>query len=594
MNPLFGDLARLSSRLARAQSIDRSALAAHTCACWTVRLHRTRSGAASAHHRDPTERLHSSTFPSTSSSTSIQARSDLTGARSTSNTVWSAPCGAQRRSAALSRPEIRPTANSSSKVHATSGLLNSIAERDSVLQLTTRRNLSSSAPAKAKVSKSIPSAKSQKKKSSEKADFDSGGASESTAPDGTKPAKSAVSQPPLRPGSIKYQEAFQAVKKQKRERGEVEETEKEKPEGNFDWVHEIMKKQKVLRKRKYDDWGGGSELSPQLARSRRDAAWEEISKEHKRRLEIQQKAFGEVVEQIAYDYPHIVDELDRGDIKLDDFEDTLQLAEHAEKGPFLAKGRFITAKGLSWTFAWNFTHSFFFKYKSMLVWLLFAIWIGVFRMWRRAYEDWSERKDPRRLLWMNSNICCSMENLRNGKYWTLVTAMFSHSDLQHAFGNFVLLFIFGRPLVRLLGPVGWLGLYLTSGIVATGGAVVWDEYVDPMLAEVCSWRNADEERRSARPLHGASGAIYGVATVSYFPSQQGIVLFPRHIALPITNRLVLTAMLLGAGYGVLFGDSGKESHASHLFGALAGFLWLRMGMSSKIKWASKIPLPKKY
>ncbi|CEH16722.1 Integral membrane protease of the rhomboid family involved in different forms of regulated intramembrane proteolysis [Ceraceosorus bombacis] len=492
-----------------------------------------------------------------------------------------------------------PATHSSSEVHATPGLLNSIAGRDSVLRLTSRRDLSSSALAKAKVSKSIPSAKSQKKKSPDKGGSSSGGASESTAPDGRKPAKSAVSQPPLRPGSIKYQEAFQAVKKQKRERGEVEETEKErpkkeKPEGKFDWVHEIMKKQKVLRKRKYDDWGGGSELSPQLARSRRDAAWEEISKEHKRRLEIQQKEFEAVVEQIAYDYPHIVDELDRGDIKLDDFADTLQLLEHAEKGPFLAKGSFITAKGPSWTFAWNFTHSFFFKYRSMLVWLLLAVWIGIWRMWRRAYEDWSERKDPRRLLWMSSNICCSMENLRNGKYWTLVTAMFSHSDLQHALGNFVLLFIFGRPLVRLLGPVGWLGLYFTSGIVATGATVVWDEYVDPMLAQVCSWRNADEERQSARLLHGASGAIYGIATASYFSSQQGIVLFPRHIALTITNGMVLTAMLLGAGYGTLFGNSRKDSHVSHLFGALAGFLWLRMGMSSRIKWASKIPLPKKY
>lgn len=78
----------------------------------------------------------------------------------------------------------------------------------------------------------------------------------------------------------------------------------------------------------------------------------------------------------------------------------------------------------------------------------------------------------------------------NGEPWRLVTCMFLHIGIIHLGMNMLALWNLGRILERLVGPVGYLLLYLISGLAGSLASVFWS----PMI-----------------PSAGASGAIFGVA-----------------------------------------------------------------------------------
>ena len=69
--------------------------------------------------------------------------------------------------------------------------------------------------------------------------------------------------------------------------------------------------------------------------------------------------------------------------------------------------------------------------------------------------------------------------------------MFLHGDLLHLLGNLWFLWIFGDNVEDRFGRLGYVGFYLTCGVVAAVSQVV----ADPT---------------SSIPMVGASGAIAGV------------------------------------------------------------------------------------
>ena len=81
----------------------------------------------------------------------------------------------------------------------------------------------------------------------------------------------------------------------------------------------------------------------------------------------------------------------------------------------------------------------------------------------------------------------------------MLTSLFLHSDPLHLATNMVFLWIFGRGLERALGVVGYLLLYVGSGLFAsvTHLAIVW----------------AFMPAAAAQPSLGASGAIAGILGV---------------------------------------------------------------------------------
>ncbi|KAK9106792.1 hypothetical protein Syun_022803 [Stephania yunnanensis] len=90
------------------------------------------------------------------------------------------------------------------------------------------------------------------------------------------------------------------------------------------------------------------------------------------------------------------------------------------------------------------------------VWRLIAANAAVFMLWRVA--------DPS---FMRRNFTISVENFRNGRIHTLITAAFSHIEIEHLLSNMIGLYFFGNSIGINFLEVG--GHVDKGGVGAEGG-----------------------------------------------------------------------------------------------------------------------------
>lgn len=131
---------------------------------------------------------------------------------------------------------------------------------------------------------------------------------------------------------------------------------------------------------------------------------------------------------------------------------------------------------------------------------------------------------------------------------SVLSHMFLHGSWMHIIGNMWFLWIFGNNVEEAFGRLGFLGLYLASGVAATAGFVLL---------------NPD----STIPLVGASGAIAGVlgAYAVLFPNHQVLSLI-FFFFLPVPSLLFLGVWFLSQ-FGVSDPSVAWEAHvAGFVFG----------------------------
>jgi rhomboid protease GluP len=132
----------------------------------------------------------------------------------------------------------------------------------------------------------------------------------------------------------------------------------------------------------------------------------------------------------------------------------------------------------------------------------------------------------------------------HGEWWRLFAAMFLHFNLLHIGFNMWALANLGQLMERLVGNVGFLLLYLVSGLLGSVVSVAWDPEV--MSA-------------------GASGAVFGVggALLGFILLRRDSI--PAPVLVPLRN-----SMFSFIGYNVVFGLMAPGiDNAAHL-GGLAG------------------------
>lgn len=196
---------------------------------------------------------------------------------------------------------------------------------------------------------------------------------------------------------------------------------------------------------------------------------------------------------------------------------------------------------------------------SVVVWLIAAIVAGfllqtIFLRWfgvGRAFVDW---------------FALSIDGIRAGKVWTLLTYAFLHSpsNLLHVIANLLGLYFLGRELLPVMGSKRFLWFY---GAAAAAGGLLWT---------AANWT-------SGGIVWGASAAVYGLLTVfaCFYPNRQ--VTFLLFFILPVTVKPKYIAFtLLGLDLcGFLFYEvMGAASpfgfaHSAHLGGLLAGWIYFR-------------------
>ena len=155
----------------------------------------------------------------------------------------------------------------------------------------------------------------------------------------------------------------------------------------------------------------------------------------------------------------------------------------------------------------------------------------------------------------------SVEGLKNGFVWQLLTFQFMHAGLWHLVFNCWAIYVFGRAIEETLGWKKFLILYLSSGVV--GGicqvlvALLWPDFF-------------------GGPVVGASAGAFGLvaAFAVLFPERELMLLlfFILPIRLSAKMLLMLSAVLALAGI-VFPGD--HIANAAHLGGMLAGVVFIR-------------------
>jgi membrane associated rhomboid family serine protease len=180
--------------------------------------------------------------------------------------------------------------------------------------------------------------------------------------------------------------------------------------------------------------------------------------------------------------------------------------------------------------------------------LVFFAWIGANGLFLTGSPD--------ALQAMQDNFVVSSELVLQGRVWTLLTSEFSHNWFAHLFFNMFALWVFGRDVERVVGPRGFLHLYLAGGILASLGHVLYGVVMGTTV-----------------PALGASGAVMAVAVVSAF-------LFPNRVLLlffviPLPQFVAVGLFLLIDVAGMVSPQGDMIAHAAHLGGALYGWFYYR-------------------
>ncbi|KAF7776387.1 hypothetical protein Agabi119p4_4780 [Agaricus bisporus var. burnettii] len=177
---------------------------------------------------------------------------------------------------------------------------------------------------------------------------------------------------------------------------------------------------------------------------------------------------------------------------------------------------------------------------------------AVFCLWQAARGRAQMEKDPSALVWMNQNFTNSVNNLKDGRLWTVISSAFSHQDVGHIFFNMFTFYFMGDHLLRGIGSRQFLFLYLGGGIVSSLTSMAYSHYV----------------RHRDRPAHGASGAVYSViAAIACFAPR---LTFQLYGIVPVPAWLVVSGIFTWDAYNSLKDSGGTTDSVGHVGGLLAG------------------------
>ncbi len=158
-------------------------------------------------------------------------------------------------------------------------------------------------------------------------------------------------------------------------------------------------------------------------------------------------------------------------------------------------------------------------------------------------------------------LALSLEGLKEGKVYQLLTFQFVHGGFWHLAGNLLGLYFFGRAAEEMFGSRAMLGLYLASGTI--GGLVqVGLGALFPSLASA---------------VVGASAGIFGLIAAFAARAPNDPITMLLFFILPVTFPakvfILIEAVYSLAGMFGLFHDN--VAYAAHFGGMLTGIFFVR-------------------
>ncbi|HEV2394810.1 MAG TPA: rhomboid family intramembrane serine protease [Verrucomicrobiae bacterium] len=172
---------------------------------------------------------------------------------------------------------------------------------------------------------------------------------------------------------------------------------------------------------------------------------------------------------------------------------------------------------------------------------------------------------------VNDYFALSLDGLKHGYVWQLITYEFMHVGVLHLLFNCWAIYVFGQEVEEALGRKAFVALYFSSGII--GGLV-------QTLAGLFLGR------WFAAPVLGASAAAFGLvaAFALLFPDRVILLFF----IIPIRAKYLLVLCGVLVVIGLLSPENSTTgvhiADAAHLGGMLTGLAFVRYAMHWNFHW----------
>jgi len=164
----------------------------------------------------------------------------------------------------------------------------------------------------------------------------------------------------------------------------------------------------------------------------------------------------------------------------------------------------------------------------------------------------------RMLNWLMTNFTSKTEDVRKDRWWTMLTAAFSHIEPGHLFGNLLAFNTFTSYLIHTgITPVHYAGAIVSTAII---GNSAW------------LFQQARKERVDGQPARalGLSGVVMGLGAAASFAAPRAPAALFWIVPMPIWA--IMGAYIAWDTYMVKSPTSGI-GHAAHLGGAVAGAVY---------------------
>ncbi len=177
---------------------------------------------------------------------------------------------------------------------------------------------------------------------------------------------------------------------------------------------------------------------------------------------------------------------------------------------------------------------------------------------------------------MDRYLGLSLDGLRHGYCWQLLSFQFLHGGIFHLLINSWGIYVFGPPVEHAVGRGRFLWLYLLSGLLG-GGVHVLVSFIFPIHFGTLTVGSAT----ASIPVVGASAGLFGLiaAFATLFPRQELTVYLFFIFPVTVTARVLLG---VSAGIGLLgvFLAGDNVAHGAHLGGMLMGLVFARFAATS--------------
>ncbi len=160
---------------------------------------------------------------------------------------------------------------------------------------------------------------------------------------------------------------------------------------------------------------------------------------------------------------------------------------------------------------------------------------------------------------MTEHFLVSWAAIQEGRWWTLITSLFSHYNLLHLILNMYVLKEFGDYLELNMGSKKFLVLYLLAGVISSFSHCLFSRYLlmKPELSAL-----------------GASGSISGLLTYIAFLNPQKKVYFLGLIPVPLIYGVGMLVFIdLRGLWGQYQGEMSFIGHGAHLGGCIGGLVF---------------------